>query len=485
MSDINLQNNTQLQQMSNIHINTIISGAVGSGRNYLSIIYALSIIDNKPLEDLIKETSDVVRKRFNELSEEGQIFNATFSENSVYEDFLEGYVGVDANGQMMYTNGVLKTVALLAKQNVVECFIEQMPKKDFQINFNQLYKAFLAELKEGKISNFLSLNNKKYMVHRIEPRGNFYIRGENSFSKYYISRSELKKVFDNGPEIIRAKHDPKNKIVNGTTLNPEPYEAVYNSLIEFEAQYISDLMQKKNLETEEIGNFDLTQFSKEIDKSCKKFVLIIDHMDVDNASKIFGDSITLLEESRRAGKPEETFIYLPYSKMSFSLPPNLYIIGLIGNENNYSNAGNLALFNNFDIIRVVPNAKDIWNDENDSIVEGVDMHKVIDKINRRMDILLPQTFSINPFIFKSVKTFDDLKEKFEKRLIPQLERAFSGDLAKLRLVIGKDFIGERKINPESDFMNYEQGLVNIPEREFIITNPANWEKDSFKKIYID
>jgi hypothetical protein len=470
--------------MSNIHINTIISGAVGSGRNYLSIIYALSIIDDKSIEDLLKEPSDTIRKRFNELSEEGQIFNCTFSENSVYEDFLEGYIGLDPNGQMLYTNGVLKSVALLAKQNIVGCFIEQMPKKDFQLTFNQLYKAFLEEVKSDKISNFISPNNKKYMVHRVEPRGNFYIRGENSFSTYYISRAELKKVFDNGPEIFNIKHDPKAKTVTGTTLNPEPYEAVYQSLIEFEQMYVNELMQKKNLDTNDIGNFDLTQFSKEIETCCKKYILIIDHMDVDNAAKVFGDAITLLEESRRAGKPEETFIYLPYSKMSFSLPPNLYIIGLIGNENNYSNAGNLALFNNFDIIKVEPNSKDIWINDAESLVDEIDMHKLINIINHRMNILLPQTFTINPFIFKSVKTLDDLKEKFEKRLIPQLERAFAGDLSKLRIVIGKDFIGEKKIDPEIDFIDYEKEMFAIPEREFIITKSALWTKDSFKRIYI-
>ena len=471
--------------MTNIHINTIISGAVGSGRNYLSILYALSILDQKPIEELQKEPSDLIRKRYNELSEEGQIFNTTLSENSVYEDFLEGYIGVDESGQILYSNGVLKTIALIAKQNIVECFIEQMPKKDFQINFNQLYKAFMTEVKEGNITNFLTQNNRKYMVHRLEPRGNFYVRGENSFSKYYISRSELKKVFENGPEIIRFNQDPKLKSTSGTSLNPEPYEAVYNSLLEFESRYINDLLQKKKLDTEDVGIFDLSQISAEIDKCCKKYVLIIDHMDVDNASKVFGDSVTLLEENRREGKPEESFIYLPYSKMSFSLPPNLYIIGLIGNENNFSNTGNLSLFNNFDIIKVEPNTKDIWINEKDSVIDGIDMHKLISKINHRMDILLPQTFSVNPFIFKSVKSFEDLKEKFEKRLIPQLERALAGDLSKLRLVIGKDFIGERKIDPSKDFMDYEKGMADIPEREFLITESKVWKKESFKRIYID
>ncbi|HNG07213.1 MAG TPA: hypothetical protein PKU98_11975, partial [Saprospiraceae bacterium] len=93
--------------MSNINLNTIISGSVGSGRNYLSMIYALSIIDGKPVEEILKESSDTLRKRSNELTEEGQIFNIAFNENLRYDDFVEGFMGIDPTGNIIYSNGVL------------------------------------------------------------------------------------------------------------------------------------------------------------------------------------------------------------------------------------------------------------------------------------------------------------------------------------------------------------------------------------------
>lgn len=470
--------------MSKINLNTIISGAVGSGRNYVSLIYSIAIIDDKNTEDLFKEPSDVIRKRFNELSDEGQILQVAFNKNYRYEDFLEEGVGVDPRGQMMYTNGALKVMSMLAKQNIVECLMQKMPKKDFQVNFNQLYKSFIDEVRTDKITNFYSATKRKYMVHKVEPRGNFYIRGENSFSTYYISRAELKKVFDNGLEYLHLKHDPKIKTITGTELNPEPYEAVYTTLMAYQTDYMNKLMEKKHLETTDVGNFDLSQFECGPEIGCKKYVFIIDHMDDENAGGIFGDTISLLEENRRAGKSQESYIYLPVSKVPFNLPPNLYIIGLIGNETNYSNADNLTLFNNFDIIKIEPNSGDVWKSPKDCIVEGIDMFKLISIINRRMDILLPGTFAVNPFIFKEVTTFDELKTTFETRLIPQLERALGGDLEKLKLVIGKDFVTEKKIDPKVDFMDYDPKKVILPDIEYRISKKADWKTANFKRIYI-
>ena len=469
--------------MSNINLNTIISGSVGSGRNYLSMIYALSIIDGKPVEEILKESSDTLRKRSNELTEEGQIFNIAFNENLRYDDFVEGFMGIDPTGNIIYSNGVLKSIATLAKQNMIGCFMDQLPKKDFSITFNQLYKAFMEEIKNEQVSYFSSTKGQKFMVHRVEQRGNFYVRGENSYSTFYISRAELKKVFEKGPEILNAKFDPKIKILSGASQNPEPYEAVYDTLLIFRQKYIDELLQKKHLDLAEIGTFDFSQFSKEITDCCKKYVVIIEHMDVANAAKIFGDTVGLLEESRRAGKPEEAFIYLPFSKAPFSLPPNLYMIGLIGNNENYSDAGNLALLNNFEIIQVEQNIHDVWPKDEDHILEGIDLIKMVESINHRMEILLPKTFTVNPYIFKSVKTIDDLRDKFKKRIIPQLERAFSGDLSKLRLVLGKDFIGDRNINPEIDFLDFEYGKFKISDKEFRVTDTAKWTKSSFQRIY--
>jgi hypothetical protein len=177
---------------------------------------------------------------------------------------------------------------------------------------------------------------------------------------------------------------------------------------------------------------------KEICKNAKKnlkkpYVLIIDEINRGNISRIFGELITLIEPSKRAGTDEEISLKLPYSKNNFSVPDNLHIIGTMNTADRSLTMMDTALRRRFDFVEMLPNVDLVKGN-----FDGINVKEILKTINQRIEVLYDKEHLIGHSFLMNVDNIQELKSAFKNKILPLLEEYFYDDFKKINLVLGSN-----------------------------------------------
>ena len=289
--------NNELFDLLKIKKNVILQGAPGTGKTYNTAALALSIIEPSFSISDHKAVMEEYKKHLIKIDDDGRICNdgqigfVTFHQSLDYEDFVEGIKpecgddSDDNNISYRVQPGIFKAICQKASEQKTT---------NFEDAYENLTKRLISEGCVG---------DEKYLT--LETSGRQSKFGISLNKKGHLKLWTGKK---------ENEYKSRGVLTRENILRAISGEKVFEGWEGYSQSVINYLKDKCNL--------NITQNS-----GTNNYVLIIDEINRGNVSKIFGELISLQEADKRVGGDHPLTVTLPYSKETFSVPSNLYIIG--------------------------------------------------------------------------------------------------------------------------------------------------------------
>ena len=226
----------------------------------------------------------------------------------------------------------------------------------------------------------------------------------------------------------------------------------------------------------------------------KRYALFIDEINRANIAKVFGELITLIEPDKRAQYDAEgnllggIEVQLPGTGNEdgeaerFGVPENLDIYGTMNTADRSIALLDIALRRRFEFEEMPPNYKVL-----ERRVEGVELARLLQAINDRLEFLADRDRLIGHAYFTRVASLEDLRNAFRLQVIPLLQEYFFDDWSRISLVLASHggrspFLRVETLRANELFGTHSE--VAAQERmRYEMTAAVSWTADSFRSLY--
>ena len=495
-------------------LNQILFGPPGTGKTYATIDETLRILDPEYLAVHEKDRT-ALKTRFDSLAENVRF--VTFHQSFSYEDFVEGLRAVSNDDkQLEYlvepgvfkrlcddarTQGVQPEAGIRSNPRIWKISINgtgPSPTKTYCLNHGEARIGWgetgdLKELKEGNLYYLsLGLGNQgtlRYFSEEVVPGDILLcIHSAETIGAVGVVTGEYRYEEVVPQDVISGyKHVlPVNWLYRDIQLPILPLndgkqftlKTVY-SMDRFTWGDLLAYIEKTGVKPALPGVV--------VDKR-NPYVLIIDEINRGNISRIFGELITLIEPSKRAGAAEALSVTLPYSKKPFSVPSNVYLIGTMNTADRSLAGLDIALRRRFTFKEMPPKPKLLEGVD----IQGVDISKVLLKMNERIEVLLDRDHCLGHAYFMPLiedKTIRNLAFIFRQQIIPLLQEYFFEDWERIAWVLNDQaksnehaFVQKVSVNLDSLFGEKTASELQNEDKRWRINEEAFGNIESYEGI---
>ena len=423
-------------------LNQILYGPPGTGKTYNTVLKAMSIIDNTEYKDVSDEQYSALKTKFDELKQAGQIEFVTFHQSYSYEEFVEGikpYIpewGTTDNTEVRYIgeNGIFKRICKKAESPIIKS-----NDNNLELNDNpKIWKVSLMKTGENDIRKDCMENNRirigfdKY-GETINDETIFDDGGSRVLSAF-IDKMEI-------GDIVLSCYSEKTIDAIGVVTSEYKWNNDFPQYKRYrEVKWLAKGLNHNILEINngtkftlgtvyQLNNMSLKDVLDIVDEqeqvtsykdNDKPYILIIDEINRGDVSKIFGELITLIEGDKRIGNKYQMKITLPYSKETFGVPNNLYIIGTMNTADRSIALLDTALRRRFDFEEIMPRPELLGG----KVVEGINLQTLLTRINERITNKYDRDHQIGHSYLMGVNTKEQLERAYKNRILPLLNEYF-------------------------------------------------------------
>ncbi len=511
--------------------NLILYGPPGTGKTYRSSTLAVQLIEGLSADiEQAYPTRSLLRQRLEAHRSDGRMAFTVFHPSLSYEDFVEG-IKPRTNEQQTLSysveDGIFKQLcvraahALYLAQQTNTLAADPPPRHHFEA----LFFEFIDYLQRTGADDatetlFESKTAKPFYLVNINTNQTLVLKAARGSKEYAVTKNNLAKLyrqFDTAEAISNLRRDMPTALRGNASViwavfrRLKHYEATrnqsYHHLLEGQTPYDAVRYQAMKRDLQSLNYDTLTPEDR---ATAGNFVLVIDEINRGNVAAIFGELIALIEDDKRAGEAEALQTVLPYSRESFSVPPNLYLVGTMNTADRSLEALDIALRRRFAFEAVDPNpallskividklkiqptpvsperlqaAEPLVSYRKVPLPEReIDLEKVLRAVNHRLVALLDTEHQIGHGYFMTVSSasppLDELRSVFYRKIIPLLQEFFFGETDKAMLVIGTDFFSkDRPSDPSSHFFataDSEADWARVPKKSYQVRSLSDIE----------